>query len=100
MCSLGQSARLLLKSNTGNSKSIGGIIVGGRSIGYDRKVVMKAQLIITHPGSAHFDEVVSFMGAGQSRGRTQPLSRVGGSARFVGCIISSNCGRLRLIEAA
>jgi len=62
MRSLGQSARLLLKSNTGNSKSIGGIIVGGRSIGYDRKVVMKAQLIITHPGSAHFDEVVSFMG--------------------------------------
>ncbi len=30
-----------------------------RSIGYDRKVAMKAQLIITHPGSAHFDEVAA-----------------------------------------
>jgi len=28
-------------------------------IGYDRKVAMKAQLIITHPGSAHFDEVTA-----------------------------------------
>lgn len=31
----------------------------GRSIVYDRKVAMKAQLIITHPGSAHFDEVTA-----------------------------------------
>jgi len=27
---------------TGNSKSIGGIIIGSKSIGYDRKVAMKA----------------------------------------------------------
>ena len=44
---------------TGNFNSIGGIIIGGRSIGYDRKVAMKAQLIITHPGRAHFDEVTA-----------------------------------------
>ncbi len=31
----------------------------GRSTGYDRKVAMKTQLIITHPSSAHFDEVTA-----------------------------------------
>ncbi len=36
-----------------------GILCGGRPIGYNSKVVMKAQLIITHPGSAHFDEVTA-----------------------------------------
>ncbi len=45
--------------NTGNSNLKGGILYGGRSIGYDRKVTMKAQLIITHPGSAHFDDVAA-----------------------------------------
>jgi hypothetical protein len=31
----------------------------GQVIKYDRKAAMKAQLIITHPGSAHFDEVTA-----------------------------------------
>ena len=42
-----------------NSNSINGIIIGGRSIGHNRKVAMRIQLIITHPGSAHFDEVAA-----------------------------------------
>jgi hypothetical protein len=31
----------------------------GYGAGYDRKVDMKEQLIITHPGSAHFDEITA-----------------------------------------
>lgn len=45
---------------TGNSKSISGIIIiRNKSMKNDRKVKMKSQLIITHPGSAHFDEVTA-----------------------------------------
>jgi len=28
-------------------------------IGYDSKIAMNTQLIITHPGSAHFDEITA-----------------------------------------
>ncbi len=58
-CSIVSNLRACFRNqNTGNYNSIGGIIIG-KSIGYDRKVTMKAQLIITHPGSAHFDEVTA-----------------------------------------